>query len=142
VAVDSTTLDADSYEIEDADAGILQRDSGWNARNRDVPGAAGGDIVPRTDKRRITVVYVGGYVLPNDSTGTRNLPYDIEQACILTVTSLFRRRGSDRLVSSESLGDYSVSYRNPNSAIGLGAGGIIPDEAMPLLEPYRRTVML
>ncbi len=140
ITIDGAELASSGYEVDDADAGTLWRDGGWPAMSLLVEGAAGGDVVPNSDKKRISVTYVAGYVLPNDTVGTRNLPYDLEQACLLTVVSLFRARGQDRRIASEALGDASVAYRQINPAIGLGEGGIIPDEAMPLLAPHRRVV--
>lgn len=85
---------------------------------------------PGTEEPSITVVYAGGWVTPAQS-GTRTLPYDIEEACIQTVVGLYRGNGRDPEVASESLGAYSVSYRGQ-------LGGVLPDKVLPLLAPYRR----
>jgi hypothetical protein len=50
-----------------------------------------------------------------------------------TITALYRRGGADRDVVSESLGDYSASYRQD-----VGAGGMIPAALLPQLDVYRR----
>lgn len=142
IVMDDETLDTDGYEIQDADAGIVYREDGWPRIDAVVAGSIGLDPIAGTAKADIVATYTGGYVLPNDATGTRNLPYDIEQACILTVTSLYRGRGRDRSVASKATGDASISYRNPNAIIGVGAAGVIPDEAAVLLSKYRRIPMV
>jgi hypothetical protein len=68
----------------------------------------------------------------------RTLPFDLEQATIDTAVALYRRGGMDPNISAESMGSYSVSYRNPNSVIGLGLGGFIPDLARASLDNYVR----
>jgi hypothetical protein len=129
---DGTTIDDDEYEIEDAAAGIVVRDTPWTAQDLAVGISIGQDPVPGTGKRALTVVYISGYVLPGDSTGTRNLPYDVEEACILTAVALYRRRGQDRSVVSEQLGDAAQSY-----ATGAEAH-LIPAAARAMLARYRR----
>lgn len=142
VVVDDETLDATEYEIEDAAAGLLYRENGWPRIDAVVVGSIARDPIAGTAKRDVVVTYTGGYVLPNDSSGTRDLPYDVEQACVLTVVSIYRGRGRDRAVASKGTGDASVSYRLPNQIIGVGAGGVIPDEAAVLLAKYRRVPMV
>lgn len=142
IVMDDETLDTDGYEIQDADAGIVYREDGWPRVDAVVVGSIARDPIAGTAKVDIVATYTGGYVLPNDATGTRDLPYDIESACILTVVSLYRGRGRDRSVASKATGDASITFRNPNSVIGVGAAGIIPDEAAVLLAKYRRIPMV
>jgi len=142
IVVDGETLDASAYSIEDAAAGLVYRESGWPRYDSVVPYSVSRDAIAGTAKRDVVVTYVGGYVLPNDSVGTRDLPYDVEAACLMTVVSMFRARGRDRAVASKGTGDASVSFRLPNAIIGVGAGGVIPDEAAVILNRYRRVVMV
>jgi len=135
---DGTTVDASTYRIEDAAAGIVVGDTIW--RQADLVAGIAHDVVPGTGKALLVVTYVAGYVLPNDA-GTRDLPYDLEQAALITAVSLYRSRGADRRIASEAVGDASVTYAGANTAIGRGEGGIIPDDAVALLKPYRRVVM-
>jgi hypothetical protein len=129
----STPIDATLYSIEDAAAGIVIAQSPFVPNDPPAPWSIDRTALVGLGDRSIVVTYVGGYVLPND-TGTRDLPYDIEEACILTVVSLERARGADRRVVAESLGDYSVRLQQNEN-------GLIPDEAAALLAPYRRVVM-
>jgi len=142
IVVDGTTVDADEYSIEDAAAGIVYRERGWERRDAVVPWSISQDAIAGTAKRDVVATYTGGYVLPNDTSGTRDLPYDLEAACLLTVVSIFRGRGRDRAVSSKGTGDASIAYRLPNTIIGVGAGGVIPDEATVMLSKYRRIPMV
>jgi hypothetical protein len=135
VDTDDSTVDATTYSIEDAAAGIVLGDSAWPAADLAIGIAQ--DPVPGTGKK-LTVTYVGGYVLPNDG-GTRTLPYDLEDACVRAVVTRYRMRGRDGTVASEAMGDASVSYFGTNTAIGRGVGGgELPDDVIPTLDRYRR----
>lgn len=136
VVDDGETVDPARYAIEDADAGVVIFDVP-QVRSSDLWLGVLADGVPGTGKRQLVVTYTGGYVLPN-AAGVRTLPVDLEQACLLTVVSLYRSRGADRRIASESVGDASVTYAGVNLAAGRGEGGIIPDEAVVLLRPYAR----
>ncbi|MCP3105537.1 hypothetical protein LZ198_42505 [Myxococcus sp. K15C18031901] len=64
----------------------------------------------------LAVTYTGGYVTPGQlaldaSLGPATLPAEVEEAAILEACALYRGRGRDSDVSAESLGDWSVSYR-------------------------------
>lgn len=135
------TIAASEYVLQNAAAGMVFRDAGWPARQ---PWLVGVSLtpIPGTGAADIEVTYTGGYVLPNDTSGTRDLPHDLEQACIETVKSLHLGAGRDRLVVGESLGAASVTYAGVNTATGRGAGGIIPDEVLPQLAKYVRAVVL
>lgn len=142
IVIDGTTLDSGEYSIEDAEAGIIYRAGGWLRFDNVVPWSVARDPIAGTAKRDIVVTYIGGYVLPNDATGTRNLPYDVEQACIMGVVSAFRQRGQDRNVSSKATGDASISYRNPNTIVGVESIGTLPTEALALLNAYKQEPMV
>ncbi|QSQ10762.1 hypothetical protein [Myxococcus landrumensis] len=64
----------------------------------------------------LAVTYTGGWVTPGQvaldaATGPVTLPAELEEAAILEACALYRGRGRDADVSGESLGDWSVSYR-------------------------------
>lgn len=133
------TLDASTYSVEDAEAGILFRESLWPWTGRLRGGLPPqGDRDAGSEAATIKATYDGGWVTPAQAATqgwagpARSLPYDIEEACVQTVAGLYRRGGADPLIQSESLGDYSVSYR------GIGAGGIIPDHVLSILDRYKR----
>lgn len=139
VAITSITLDdgtvvaSTDYTIENARAGFLYRRAGWASTGLVRGGLPpGNDPAPGTEESSITVVYGGGWVCPAQS-GTRNLPYDIEEAALQTAVALYRGNGRDPSVSSEALGDYSVSYRGE-----VNPAGIIPPNVIAMLDKYRR----
>jgi hypothetical protein len=139
VVLDGAELAAGDYELEDPEAGILSREAGWPASGDACIGIARTPI-PGTGARNVAVTYEGGYVLPNDA-GERTLPPDLERGCLETVKALFHALGRDPNVTSEQLGDYSVGFAGTNAAIGRGAGGIIPDNVLPLIDAYQRLVL-
>lgn len=135
---DGTTVDPATYRIEDADAGIIVSDTIWYLRDL-VVGIAW-NMLRGSGEEKLVVTYVGGFTLPKD-TGSPTLPTDIEMACLVTATSLYRSRGIDRRIASEGLGDARVQYVTANARTGAGSSGIIPDEAAALLQSYRRITM-
>lgn len=139
VMPDGSTVDASEYVIEEAEAGLMQRDAGWLNTGVTKPGLLYDLVDAGTQKPSIVVTYAGGWVTPAQvvSPLVRSLPFDIEEATIQTAVGLYRRGGADGTIGSESLGDYSVSYRLPNSIIGVG--GIIPDSVLAQLAAYRRS---
>jgi hypothetical protein len=59
----------------------------------------------------------------------RDLPWEIEEAAIVSVAMLWKQR----------LGGYSADVLpDRNSAIDRGMAGILPDVVLPMLAPYRR----
>jgi hypothetical protein len=138
IAASSDTWSA-TPETEDAAQGVLRHlSSSWEWTADWDAVAAAPEQRAGTERPLYTVVYVGGYVLP---TGTpRTLPYDLERACLLTAVGLYRNEGRNQDIVAESVMSASRTYAGStvNTGIGRGAGGIIPDNALPLLEKYRR----
>ena len=86
-SVASVTVDGETvtdYQVQSA--GYLDRDGGWDGE--------------------VKVTYAGGYLL-EPITGppaiARDLPYDLEYACILWVSGAYNSRGSEHL-SDETIG--------------------------------------
>lgn len=138
VVLDGATFAASEYSIEDADAGFLWRSGGWPSTASVQGGLVQSDPAVGFERAGYVVTYTGGWVTPAqaDTAGwggpARSLPEELEQACIDTVTALYRSGGNDPSVSSESMGDYSVTYRDSHQA------GVIPARAMPMLDMWRR----
>jgi hypothetical protein len=132
--------DAAGFILENAEAGILFRRYGWSPFDLFQNGIVQQPTVQTARPDALVATYSGGFVLPKDGDGdgTRTLPYDLEEAALATAVSLWRQRGRDRAVGSESLMGSSVSYDGLNEAIGRGLGGAIPDAVVKMLEPYRR----
>ncbi|WP_254625391.1 hypothetical protein [Myxococcus sp. CA051A] len=132
-------VSADEYEIAGglAEAGMLRRRRGvWRATVRSGGGVSGtlGDFEGSEDGLR--VVYDGGYVTPGqwtlDGALVVTLPEDVQEAAVLTAVQLYRSRGVDAMVASESIGDWSVSY----FAAKAEGKSPIPGAARALLAPY------
>ena len=131
VSVNGSVLPADSYMLEDAETGFLYRlDGVWPWTARYMSGTITSIQQPGSEERSIEVTYIGGYVLPKDDSAAtpRTLPYIIEQACIATVASMYRRRGSDLNILRESLQSAMVAYALQE----------LPEIVKKWLEPYRR----
>ncbi len=117
------TLETDTYNIERASSGIIYREDGFEL----------------SDRKKYRVVYNGGWVTPAQAIASpegpdklvRTLPYDLEEALILTVTSMWSRRGQDRDIATGNVENGPViTYRDP--------GDIVPVEARRIVENYRR----
>lgn len=116
ITEDGTALDAADREF-DPESGMVYRLSSdericWTAR-------------------KITIVYVAGYLMP-DETGT-TLPYAITRATLMTAAAMFHAIGRDPALRSESVdGVAAASYLDPRAA-ALG----LPPAAADLLMPFR-----
>lgn len=118
VTVDGTALTTDDYELDGA-SGILYRLSGdsktlWNATE-------------------IVIVYTAGWLLPDDG-GTRNLPLDIEGACIDLVKAARFSRDRDPLLKSEETAGIG---RNDYWVGGTPGGASIPADIAAVLDRYK-----
>ena len=124
VAVHSAVIDGaevEDYSVDSLETGVLYRADGWTSTDVDEP-------------RPIVITYDAGWVTPRQAEAEaleRTLPFDIEHATVLTVSMLYRQRGVDPTVASESLGEASVSYRQ-------GLVTALPLTVIALLAPYRR----
>lgn len=109
ITYDDATVSSDDYKILDAQAGIIYNAGGWYNTSSTIANIES-DPVPGTEDILYVVTYKGGWVTPAQ-TGTRDLPYDIEQACIELVVSKYRSKGRDPNITSESLMSAGVGYR-------------------------------
>lgn len=132
VLPDGTTLSPSEYSLEES--AYLYRAAGWPYTGLVRSGLLYDAAAVGTEKPSIVVTYAGGWVTPAQ-TGTRTLPFDLEEAAVQAVVAMYRRGGVDPNIASESLGDYSVAYRTPPAAAGL-----LPDTVLAQLERYRRLV--
>lgn len=122
-----------------AEAGMVYRKNGtWMLTARD-DGRITEHLEFQGSSDGIVATYDGGYVTPGQKAAngalTVTLPESVQEAAILTAVALYRRRGVDPNIASEAIGDWSVSYRGPNTLIGVGDGAV-PDVARSLLVPY------
>lgn len=68
-------------------------------------------------------------IVPSVAAPTRTLPWDLEEAVLVAVAVLWRQRSG---------GWASDVMPEQNTAIGRGAGGLLPDSVLPVLARYRR----
>lgn len=125
------TVPASDYVVHDAAVGLIRRKTGvwlWSAAQ--YVGAVGRPVAG-SEAAYYEVEYVGGYALPSMS-GTRDLPFDIERACIELVKAWFLGRGRDPSVQSEHANDvYNATYFG-------GGDGSFPPLVRDILAPWRR----
>ncbi len=130
VSFDGGTAITD-YTVEDPDAGILFRENVWTTSVMDF-----GHILPHPSpyKRPLwSFDYTGGWYLPNWATpANRNLPYDIERACLDLVTNMHRQKGVDPAMSSYRIGDTNIKWDRK--------GGLLTSRIESVLQFYRRAV--
>lgn len=108
------TIASTEYTLADTGKGWIYRATGWYW-TASFFSNVGHDPYVGSEGDLYAVTYVGGYVTPQqavDSVGTRNLPYDLEDACVQAVVSRYQSRGQDRRIMQESLLSASVSYRD------------------------------
>lgn len=129
VTVNGGLLDASEYEIL-AEEGALYCETLWPWSGYSV-GLVG---EPAGNTRNIQVQYVAGYVLPkDDGLGTppavRNLPYDLEDACIELVAIRYEMRGSEHM-KRETIGPLTSEFIQD-----------IPSHIKTVLDKYKRLVV-
>ena len=120
-----------SYMVEDADAGFVRVKGGvwpWTAVTRSGPLAMRAGA---SEYAGIAVTYTGGFVTPAQAEANpeleRNLPYELEQACLQLISAWHHERQRDPGVVSEKLGSLGITYG-------------IPTWMHPLLAPWKRVV--
>jgi uncharacterized phiE125 gp8 family phage protein len=119
-------IDVSSYFIGDAGAGFLIRRSGW-AWTPSWQFGVGDSGQVGSETGDYAVTYTGGYLLPGDAE--RDLPHDVERACLDVVKVWYGARARDAGIASESAGAYQASYRDTAP---------LPPLALALLAPWRR----
>lgn len=98
------------YKLESPESGILYRAQGWGW-NPSLVWDITWHPLANTEGYMYEIEYTAGYKLPGDPD--RNLPEDIERACINTVVSWYQGMQYAGSIKSESIGDYSVTYAEP-----------------------------
>lgn len=110
IKIDNVAVSAGDYLSYDDEGAILYRGGAW----------------PNGDQN-LEIEYVGGYVLPKDADeeNPRNLPYDIELACVKGVANLLNKSEAEGVRSSNS-GGMSVNF-----------GDGLDPEAKTILDAYK-----
>lgn len=116
----ANTINASTYEVEDARAGSLYRVGGWGDTAPYV-GAVSDARLYGQERRSIEITYTCGWITPfqastaGGAVGTRDLPEEIEEACIWSVVSLYSRGGRDLNITSRTNQEQSISFREGRS---------------------------
>jgi len=108
----------DDYEVNEN--GQIFRSSSWKKSGAD-------------QKYNIEVKYEAGFILPGEEN--RDLPVQIEQACILLVKNLLQRMQRDFDVQRKNLPDISETYFGPDDQEEL------PTPIKSLLSDYKRQLV-
>ncbi len=119
ISFNGSTVSSTLYVIEDADAGVVFKETGW-FNTEQVGLVLTTRRVPGTAKRDYSVTYIGGYVLPSfSSTETRTLPYGLERATVETVKTWIKERSRDPTIKSEKIGDFWAATYQSATQSGL-----------------------
>ena len=144
ITLDGSTVSSDSYSIDNAKAGLIYRQDGW------VWTASRLQIVnpkklPGSEDKDYQVTYTAGYITQHQdddlALGTRDLPYDLEDAAIRWAATRFRARGRDLSLTTEKIGQAQESYgagTGTSAAGGSLAASGIPADIASALNSYRR----
>lgn len=122
ISYDSVAVASSNYYLDSAEAGMVRNPTGWTYTGFELD---------------YSVDYTYGYVLPSFSSGTVDLPLDIEQACIDIVKAFYLTRKRDPSIEKE--GVPSVFFATYGSkSTGFGGQMTLPATAAALLRPYKR----
>jgi len=127
-----STVSSTSYEIEDADAGIVFNKVGWT--DTQVKRLGIGLTPTRFRHKDWSISYQAGYVAPGSTDGARTLPHDVERACIDLVKMWYYQRSDDPSVRYEKTGDAAQMKFDKGDITTLG----IPPSVVRILEKYRQ----
>lgn len=95
------------YTIHDSEAGMLYREAGW-ATGAWIGWSVEPDRIPGTAEMIYVVTYEAGYYCPGHPD--RDLPTNIEQACIETVKAWFEHIERASGTQTMEIGDFKISY--------------------------------
>lgn len=129
IELDGSSVSSTAYEIDDADAGIIWKEDGFD--NTRITSNFINEYPTNYGRRNWKVKYTAGYVLP-DTVGTRTLPYDIERACIDIVKAWFLDRKANTNLRYQKVGDAAEAHFENHEAGGL------PPRTLNILNRWRR----
>lgn len=86
------------------------------------------DAWPDAGDYLLDITLTAGFILPNDDTATRDLPEDIESACIVLVSHIYKMEQSGGNVKRKTRGGVSTTYFEKRG---------LPDTVKYLLSTWR-----
>ena len=128
ITKNGSSIQSTSYEIEDAEAGFVWREHGW--RDTTLYRQWITPIDSRFQRKDYAVTYDAGYYLPGSTA--RNLPEEIEFACLEIAKSWFLDKDSNRNIKRERIGDAWIERYDADQI------GAIPQAVASVLDQYRR----
>jgi hypothetical protein len=138
ITFDGATVGSDNYEIHDANGGSLYSLGEWTWTTDSAPNLSS-DPLPGNEQKLYEVTYTGGWVTPHlAGVLTRNLPYDLEDACVMMCTSRYRWKGRDPSVKSERLMEGSQTFAATSGATGTDPMQASLPGVWTILQRYRR----
>lgn len=137
-----------------ADAGIISRNvqaygaptalGSW-ANSADQANDIAGSQLAGSERQAYRVIYSGGWITPAQADvanggigGTRDLPYDIEHACIQACVALHSRWGINPNISSATLHQSSMSWDNGSGGDDGDGPSLLPAAVKGAIKRYRR----
>lgn len=115
VKYNGALIDSSEYSIDDANAGVIFRETGWSDTTLwDYNITA---TPTRWGKRLWEFDYISGYALPGTEDTGAKLPEEVEKACIDIVKSWYLRRDQDPIVMRQRTGDSSETLFDSKSAV-------------------------
>ncbi len=148
VSVESVTLDGvalTDHRIEDAEAGELYRELGWQWHVFQQRTLGGGQPLPGEEFPKYVVQYTAGWLLPGE-TG-RTLPHDVERAIIDYVKAMFGGKGpqtgittSVGAVKSKAIDGLRIEYETAGGGGGAATSSVVevmPPSTVATLRRYR-----
>ncbi len=125
-----TTIGSTTFDIDDADAGLLFREVGWT--DTVIYTSFITPIRTRFAKKNWEIDYTAGYILHGSTEGDPNIPEDLTRAATDLVKSWYLKRDEDPGVKSERTGDASETRYDVTKSHGL------PPSIANMLAPYVR----
>ena len=126
------------------DAGTIYNSGGWYWPATQIKNIAR-DQYPGSEDPLYKVTYDGGWVTPaqydDDNTLTRDLPYDLEQACIDLVVMRYRKKGLAPGIKAEKLLSWSATYEAPAVTNLNQPYADIPSSIKGILDAYKTMVI-
>ena len=145
VAFHGTDIDPVNYSLLDAEAGIIQKASGWTSTN--LPWNAISPMPSSYSRNLWAVTYYGGYILPNwdmsdgSYDGEQQLPAVLHMACLRLAKTIYI--DNNQIVSggmkTYQIGDTMVQWDSVNPEADMSTLGL-PLSIVGVLNYYRRSL--
>lgn len=136
VSLSGSTISSTTYTIEDPDAGLVFRETGWTRTQ--IYDFAITRTPTNYTRKEWSFTYTAGYVTPcmSSTEGVRTLPFDVERACIDLCKWRFNQRGDfNPAIKRQRTADSSEEYFGPMNDSG---GVFIPPSVKTILDSYTK----